>query len=124
MQIARFAPGFAPIPGAPTTQTNSADTQSRTGVRSFYIDMPALVGDSGDSSKATIAIVAWNTFEQIACGHTNKEGRFTFDIPEGMASAAFLAVVWTDNGEISLVAALPNNPSSDGPGGGDQWPSF
>lgn len=102
-------PGSSSGPGG-----NFGDTLGLSGVRSFYIDLPVVADGSGDSSKAMIAIVVWDTFEQIARGHSDKNGHFTFDIPEGMESDAFLIVRWTEAAQISLMPALPNNSPDRG----------
>jgi len=90
---------------------------SAKGVRSFYIDRstycdqtgcfsfntPILDAAGSDSSKTIIAILDWETFEQVARGHANEKGQFTFDIPADMQSADFLTISWSADGAIRLL---------------------
>jgi hypothetical protein len=67
-----------------------------------------------DFSKAVVAVVSFETFAQVGRGHLSKEGQFTFDIPEDMETAVFLATVWGDAGSITLVRMKWNDPAIDG----------
>ena len=131
----------AVAPQKPVSGGSLEGTQSRTGVRSFYIDKSAYCDQSGcyslnlpvldaasssisgEPSKTMFAIVAWDSFEQVARGPANKEGRFSFDVPEDIESGDFLLVRWADDGEISLAALVTDGRRISGFGFGSSGPS-
>jgi hypothetical protein len=83
-------------------------------IQEMTFPVPSGSTSNVDLSKAMVAVVEWDTFEQAARGHLDKEGQFTFDLPEGTETGVFLATIWGDDGSITLLRIRHNDPSIDG----------
>ena len=55
---------------------------------------------------ANITLVGTSSFESVARGGTDEEGRFSFRVPDDPTEIAYLATLWTEEGEITLVGVL------------------
>jgi len=74
---------------------------------------------------ANIAVVEWSSFDDMDRGKTDKQGQFTFSVPNNLSTADFLAMMWQNGGAIDLRAALtPSDPDPSGGGGDNGWPAF
>jgi hypothetical protein len=72
----------------------------RTGALTFTDEEGAPLAD------ASIALVGTRSFEAVVRGGTDEEGRFSFRVPDDPTEIAYLATLWTEDGEISLVGVL------------------
>ena len=55
---------------------------------------------------ASITLVGTRSFESVDRGGTDEKGGFSFRVPDDPTEIAYLATLWTEDGEISLVGVL------------------
>jgi len=105
----RVSPGiFAVV----TANQNASDTRT-VGVLGSQVTWSFFDENGMPIAGANVSVVAWGSFERVARGSTDRQGQFTFRIPNDMTTDDFLATLWRDGGSITLQAAAhPRDPSA------------